>query len=212
MRRFSCILFLLILSFFVWAADPDPVLNVSASTALEVSAFMGTNFNVSVVPDGNDFDLMGSDVWWRSGRIEDYVGRKIATWSLKTNKAGGTISITATPLIPDSLAHAPEDVKASNAINYRLSFGLYVSKYEEKNIVVFSKDVNNLTQEIDLGNLPVLASTDQSVRLFLVKINDDGTCEQYTNADRMRWMTGNYTANVTITITEGSTGANGGQE
>ena len=59
--------------------------------------------------------------------------------------------------------------------------------------------VSNLT----LDNLPEMASSSQPVRILLVSDNN-GEITPYTNADRIGWEPGNYSANVTIAITGGT--------
>ena len=198
MRKPVCILALIIISFTLWAAEPEPRLNVSATTALDVSTFMGDVANVSIVPEGMPFDVMGSDVWWKTGNIDDYVGRKIATWSLRTNSVNKKLSITADPLS-----------NGNETINYRLSFGVYYydtesRRYVEKKIHVYSNNIDNkLVSELTLDNLPEMASSGQPVRILLVGDNN-GEITPYTNADRIGWEAGDYSANVTISITGGT--------
>lgn len=184
------------ISFTAWA-EVEPRLNVSATTALDVSTFMGDVANVSIIPEGMPFDVMGSDVWWKTGNIDDYVGRKIATWSLRTNSVNKQLSITADPLS-----------NGNETINYRLSFGVYYydsesKRYVEKKIHVYSNNIDNkLVSELALNNLPEMASSSQPVRILLVG-DKNGVITPYTNADRIGWEAGDYSANVTISITGG---------
>ena len=162
---------------------------------------MGDVANVSIVPEGMPFDVMGSDVWWKTGNIDDYVGRKIATWSLRTNSTNKQLSITAHPL-----THEEDGTKT---INYRLTFGVYyydkdVDKYVERKIHVYSNAITPsvVADGLVLNNLPVMASSSQPVRILLV--SDNGVAvTPYTNADRIGWKEGNYSANVEIAITGG---------
>lgn len=198
MRKLVIILSLIIISFTVWADEVEPRLNVSATTALDVSTFMGDVANVSIVPEGMPFDVMGSDVWWKTGNIDDYVGRKIATWSLRTNSANKKLSITANPLS-----------NGNDTINYRLSFGVYFydtesRRYVEDKIHVYSNNIDNkMVSNLTLDNLPEMASSSQPVRILLVS-DKNGEITPYTNADRIGWEPGNYSANVTIAITGGT--------
>ncbi len=198
MRKLVCILALIIISFAVWADEVEPRLNVSATTALDVSTFMGDVANVSIVPEGMPFDVMGTDVWWKTGNIDDYVGRKIATWSLRTNSANKKLSITANPLS-----------NGNDTINYRLSFGVYFydtesRRYVEDKIHVYSNNIDNkMVSNLTLDNLPEMASSSQPVRILLVS-DINGEITPYTNADRIGWDSGNYSANVTIAITGGT--------
>lgn len=198
MRKLVLILALIIISFTVWADEVEPRLNVSATTALDVSTFMGDVANVSIIPEGMPFDVMGSDVWWKTGNIDDYVGRKIATWSLRTNSTNKQLSITATPL-----------TNGEEIINYRLSFGVYFydtesRRYVEDKIHVYSNDIDNkMVSNLTLDNLPEMASSSQPVRILLVS-DKNGEITPYTNADRIGWEPGNYSANVTIAITGGT--------
>ena len=200
MRKLMCILILVFISLAVWAADPTPKLNVSATTALDISTFMGDVANVSIVPEGMPFDVMGSDVWWKTGNIDDYVGRKIATWSLRTNSTNKRLSITAHPLALET--------DGSKTINYRLTFGVYYydqteKKYVEKKIHIYSNDITTpVVTDLDLNNLPIMASSSQPVRILLVS-DVGGDITPYTNADRIGWSAGNYSANVEIAITGG---------
>ena len=200
MRKLMCILILVFISLAVWAADPTPKLNVSATTALDISTFMGDVANVSIVPEGMPFDVMGSDVWWKTGNIDDYVGRKIATWSLRTNSTNKRLSITAHPLALET--------DGSKIINYRLTFGVYYydqteKKYVEKKIHIYSNDITTpVVTDLDLNNLPIMASSSQPVRILLVS-DVGGDITPYTNADRIGWSAGNYSANVEIAITGG---------
>ena len=198
MRKLVLILALIIISFTVWADEVEPRLNVSATTALDVSTFMGDVANVSIIPEGMPFDVMGTDVWWKTGNIDDYVGRKIATWSLRTNSANKKLSITASPLS-----------NGNDTINYRLSFGVYFydtesRRYVEDKIHVYSNNIDNkMVSNLTLDNLPEMASSSQPVRILLVSDNN-GEITPYTNADRIGWEPGNYSANVTIAITGGT--------
>ncbi len=198
MRKLVLILALIIISFTVWADEVEPRLNVSATTALDVSTFMGDVANVSIIPEGMPFDVMGSDVWWKTGNIDDYVGRKIATWSLRTNSTNKQLSITATPL-----------TNGEEIINYRLSFGVYFydtesRRYVEDKIHVYSNDIDNkMVSNLALTNLPEMASSSQPVRILLVS-DKNGVITPYTNADRIGWEAGDYSANVTIAITGGT--------
>ena len=198
MRKLVIILSLIIISFTVWADEVEPRLNVSATTALDVSTFMGDVANVSIIPEGMPFDVMGSDVWWKTGNIDDYVGRKIATWSLRTNSANKKLSITANPLS-----------NGNDTINYRLSFGVYFydtesRRYVEDKIHVYSNNIDNkMVSNLTLDNLPEMASSSQPVRILLVS-DKNGEITPYTNADRIGWEPGNYSANVTIAITGGT--------
>ena len=198
MRKLVIILSLIIISFTVWADEVEPRLNVSATTALDVSTFMGDVANVSIIPEGMPFDVMGTDVWWKTGNIDDYVGRKIATWSLRTNSANKKLSITASPLS-----------NGNDTINYRLSFGVYFydtesRRYVEDKIHVYSNNIDNkMVSNLTLDNLPEMASSSQPVRILLVSDNN-GEITPYTNADRIGWEPGNYSANVTIAITGGT--------
>ena len=200
MRKLMCILILVFISLAVWAADPTPKLNVSATTALDISTFMGDVANVSIVPEGMPFDVMGSDVWWKTGNIDDYVGRKIATWSLRTNSTNKRLSITAHPLALET--------DGSKIINYRLTFGVYfydsnTDRYVEKKIHIYSNDITTpVVTDLDLNNLPIMASSSQPVRILLVS-DVGGDITPYTNADRIGWSAGNYSANVEIAITGG---------
>lgn len=200
MRKLMCILILVFISLAVWAADPTPKLNVSATTALDISTFMGDVANVSIVPEGMPFDVMGSDVWWKTGNIDDYVGRKIATWSLRTNSTNKRLSITAHPLALET--------DGSKIINYRLTFGVYFydqteKKYVERKIHIYSNDITSkVVTDLDLNNLPIMASSSQPVRILLVS-DVGGDITPYTNADRIGWSAGNYSANVEIAITGG---------
>lgn len=200
MRKLMCILILVFISLAVWAADPTPKLNVSATTALDISTFMGDVANVSIVPEGMPFDVMGSDVWWKTGNIDDYVGRKIATWSLRTNSTNKRLSITAHPLALET--------DGSKIINYRLTFGVYYydqteKKYVERKIHIYSNDITSkVVTDLDLNNLPIMASSSQPVRILLVS-DVGGDITPYTNADRIGWSAGNYSANVEIAITGG---------
>ena len=200
MRKLMCILILVFISLAVWAADPTPKLNVSATTALDISTFMGDVANVSIVPEGMPFDVMGSDVWWKTGNIDDYVGRKIATWSLRTNSTNKRLSITAHPLALQT--------DGTKQINYRLTFGVYfydstTDRYIEKKIHIYSNDITTpVVTDLDLNNLPIMASSSQPVRILLVS-DHDGDITPYTNADRIGWSAGNYSANVEIAITGG---------
>ena len=200
MRKLVCILMMVFISLAVWAEDPTPKLNVSATTALDISTFMGDVANVSIVPEGMPFDVMGSDVWWKTGNIDDYVGRKIATWSLRTNSTNKRLSITAHPLALEA--------DASKTINYRLTFGVYfydsnTARYVEKKIHIYSNDITTpVITDLDLNNLPIMASSSQPVRILLVS-DVDGDITPYTNADRIGWSAGNYSADVVITITGG---------
>ena len=200
MRKLMCILILVFISLAVWAADPTPKLNVSATTALEISTFMGDVANVSIVPEGMPFDVMGSEVWWKTGNIDDYVGRKIATWSLRTNSTNKRLSITAHPLTLNT--------DPSKTINYRLTFGVYFydsvsDRYVEKKIHIYSNDITSkVVTDLDLNSLPIMASSSQPVRILLVS-DVDGDITPYTNADRIGWSAGNYSANVEIAITGG---------
>lgn len=199
MRKLVLILALIIISFTVWADEEEPRLNVSATTALDVSTFMGDVANVSIIPEGMPFDVMGSDVWWKTGNIDDYVGRKIATWSLRTNSTNKQLSITATPL-----------TNGEEIINYRLSFGVYFydsesRRYVEDKIHVYSNDIDDkMVSNLALTNLPEMASSSQPVRILLVSNTENGEITPYTNADRIGWEPGNYSANVTIAITGGT--------
>lgn len=204
MRKLMCILMMVFISLAVWAVDETPRLNVSATTALDISTFMGDVANVSIVPEGMPFDVMGSDVWWKTGNIDDYVGRKIATWSLRTNTVNKRLSITAHPLTLDGS-------NGSESINYRLTFGVYYydqteEKYVERKIHVYSNDIASPMvtdlDHLDLNNLPTMASSSQPVRILLVS-DKDGEITPYTNADRIGWSSGNYSANVEIAITGG---------
>lgn len=198
MRKLVIILSLIIISFTVWANEVEPRLNVSATTALDVSTFMGDVANVSIIPEGMPFDVMGSDVWWKTGNIDDYVGRKIATWSLRTNSANKKLSITANPLS-----------NGNDTINYRLSFGVYFydtesRRYVEDKIHVYSNNIDNkMVSNLTLDNLPEMASSSQPVRILLVS-DKNGEITPYTNADRIGWEPGDYSANVTIAITGGT--------
>ena len=202
MRKLVCILMMVFISLAVWAADPTPKLNVSATTALDISTFMGDVANVSIVPEGMPFDVMGSDVWWKTGNINDYVGRKIATWSLRTNSTNKRLSITAHPLALET--------DANKTINYRLTFGVYFydrdsDRYVEKKIHIYSNNIANSVVAdpgLDLNSLPIMASSSQPVRILLVS-DEDGDITPYTNADRIGWSSGNYAADVEITITGG---------
>ena len=202
MRKLMCILMMVFVSLAVLAADDTPILNVSATTALDISTFMGDVANVSIVPEeGMPFDVMGSDVWWKTGNIDDYVGRKIATWSLRTNTTNKSLSITAHPL-----THEEDGTKT---INYRLTFGVYyydkdVGKYVERKIHVYSNAITPsvVADGLVLDNLPEMASSSQPVRILLVSDNCVAVTP-YTNADRIGWKEGNYSANVEITITGG---------
>ena len=200
MRKLMCILILVFISLAVWAADPTPKLNVSATTALDISTFMGDVANVSIVPEGMPFDVMGSDVWWKTGNIDDYVGRKIATWSLRTNSTNKRLSITAHPLALQT--------DGTKQINYRLTFGVYfydstTDRYIEKKIHIYSNDITTpVVTDLDLNNLPIMASSSQPVRILLVS-DVGGDITPYTNADRIGWSAGNYSANVEIAITGG---------
>lgn len=200
MRKLVCVLIMVFISLAVWAADPTPKLNVSATTALDISTFMGDVANVSIVPEGMPFDVMGSDVWWKTGNIDDYVGRKIATWSLRTNSTNKRLSITAHPLALET--------DGSKIINYRLTFGVYfydsnTDRYVEKKIHIYSNDITTpVVTDLDLNNLPIMASSSQPVRILLVS-DVGGDITPYTNADRIGWSAGNYSANVEIAITGG---------
>ena len=200
MRKLMCILILVFISLAVWAADPTPKLNVSATTALDISTFMGDVANVSIVPEGMPFDVMGSDVWWKTGNIDDYVGRKIATWSLRTNSTNKRLSITAHPLALQT--------DGTKQINYRLTFGVYfydstTDRYIEKKIHIYSNDITSkVVTDLDLNSLPIMASSSQPVRILLVS-DVGGDITPYTNADRIGWSAGNYSANVEIAITGG---------
>jgi len=200
MRRLVCILAIVFVTLTLWAAEATPRLNVSATTALDISTFMGDVANVSVVPEGMPFDVMGSDVWWKTGNIDDYVGRRIATWSLRTNSTNKQLSITAHPLALDT--------DSSKKINYRLTFGVYfydenTDRYVEKKIHIYSNDIASpVVTDLDLNNLPIMASSSQPVRILLVSDNN-GAITPYTNADRIGWSAGNYSANVEISITGG---------
>jgi len=200
MRKLVCVLIMVFISLAVWAADPTPKLNVSATTALDISTFMGDVANVSIVPEGMPFDVMGSDVWWKTGNIDDYVGRKIATWSLRTNSTNKRLSITAHPLALET--------DGSKIINYRLTFGVYYydqteKKYVERKIHIYSNDITSkVVTDLDLNNLPIMASSSQPVRILLVS-DVGGDITPYTNADRIGWSAGNYSANVEIAITGG---------
>lgn len=200
MRKLVCVLIMVFISLAVWAADPTPKLNVSATTALDISTFMGDVANVSIVPEGMPFDVMGSDVWWKTGNIDDYVGRKIATWSLRTNSTNKRLSITAHPLALQT--------DGTKQINYRLTFGVYfydstTDRYIEKKIHIYSNDITTpVVTDLDLNNLPIMASSSQPVRILLVS-DHDGDITPYTNADRIGWSAGNYSANVEIAITGG---------
>lgn len=200
MRKLVCILIVVFVSLAVWAADPTPKLNVSATTALDISTFMGDVANVSIVPEGMPFDVMGSDVWWKTGNIDDYVGRKIATWSLRTNSTNKRLSITAHPLALQT--------DGTKQINYRLTFGVYfydstTDRYVEKKIHIYSNDITTpVVTDLDLNNLPIMASSSQPVRILLVS-DHDGDITPYTNADRIGWSAGNYSADVEIAITGG---------
>ena len=200
MRKLVCVLIMVFISLAVWAADPTPKLNVSATTALDISTFMGDVANVSIVPEGMPFDVMGSDVWWKTGNIDDYVGRKIATWSLRTNSTNKRLSITAHPLALQT--------DGTKQINYRLTFGVYfydstTDRYIEKKIHIYSNDITSkVVTDLDLNNLPIMASSSQPVRILLVS-DVGGDITPYTNADRIGWSAGNYSANVEIAITGG---------
>jgi hypothetical protein len=200
MRRLVCILAIVFVTLTLWAAEATPRLNVSATTALDISTFMGDVANVSVVPEGMPFDVMGSDVWWKTGNIDDYVGRRIATWSLRTNSTNKQLSITAHPLALET--------DTTKKINYRLTFGVYfydedVDRYVEKKIHIYSNDIASpVVTDLDLNNLPIMASSSQPVRILLVSDNN-GAITPYTNADRIGWSAGNYSANVEISITGG---------
>jgi len=200
MRKLVCVLAMVLITLTLWAADSTPRLNVSATTALDISTFMGDVANVSVVPEGMPFDVMGSDVWWKTGNIDDYVGRRIATWSLRTNSTNKQLSITAHPLALDT--------DSSKKINYRLTFGVYfydenTDRYVEKKIHIYSNDIASpVVTDLDLNNLPIMASSSQPVRILLVSDNN-GAITPYTNADRIGWSAGNYSANVEISITGG---------
>ncbi len=200
MRKLVCILAMVFITLTVWADDATPRLNVSATTALDISTFMGDVANVSIVPEGMPFDVMGSDVWWKTGNIDDYVGRRIATWSLRTNSTNKQLSITAHPLALET--------DTTKKINYRLTFGIYfydenVDRYVEKKIHIYSNDIASpVVTDLDLNNLPIMASSSQPVRILLVSDNN-GAITPYTNADRIGWSAGNYSANVEISITGG---------
>ena len=200
MRKLVCVLAMVLISLTLWAADSTPRLNVSATTALDISTYMGDVANVSVVPEGMPFDVMGSDVWWKTGNIDDYVGRRIATWSLRTNSTNKQLSITAHPLALET--------DTTKIINYRLTFGTYfydenVDRYVEKKIHIYSNDIASpVVTDLDLNNLPIMASSSQPVRILLVSDNN-GAITPYTNADRIGWSAGNYSANVEISITGG---------
>ena len=200
MRKLVCVLAMVLITLTLWAADATPRLNVSATTALDISTFMGDVANVSVVPEGMPFDVMGSDVWWKTGNIDDYVGRRIATWSLRTNSTNKQLTITAHPLALET--------DTTKKINYRLTFGVYfydedVDRYVEKKIHIYSNDIASpVVTDLDLNNLPIMASSSQPVRILLVSDNN-GAITPYTNADRIGWSAGNYSANVEIAITGG---------
>lgn len=200
MRKLVCILTVVFISLAVWAAEATPRLNVSATTALDISTFMGDVANVSIVPEGMPFDVMGPDVWWKTGNIDDYVGRRIATWSLRTNSTNKSLSITAHPLTLDS--------DGSKIINYRLTFGVYfydstADRYVERKIHIYSNEITSpIVTDLDLNNLPIMASSSQPVRILLVN-DEDGSIAPYTNAERIGWSAGNYSANVEIAITGG---------
>ena len=202
MRKLVCILVLVFISLAVLTAEVTPRLNVSATTALDISTFMGDVANVSIVPEGMPFDVMGSDVWWKTGNIDDYVGRKIATWSVRTNSSNKQLSITAHPLV---LVGSD----GSKRINYRLSFGVYYydsdsDRYVEKKIHIYSDDISSpVVSELDLNNLPIMASSSQPVRILLVN-EDGGGIAPYTNAERIGWSAGDYSANVVISVTGGT--------
>ena len=139
-------------------------------------------------------------VWWKTGNIDDYVGRKIATWSLRTNSTNKRLSITAHPLALET--------DGSKIINYRLTFGVYYydqteKKYVERKIHIYSNDITSkVVTDLDLNNLPIMASSSQPVRILLVS-DVGGDITPYTNADRIGWSAGNYSANVEIAITGG---------
>lgn len=200
MRKLVCVLAMVLITLTLWAADSTPRLNVSATTALDISTYMGDVANVSVVPEGMPFDVMGSDVWWKTGNIDDYVGRRIATWSVRTNSTNKQLSITAHPLALET--------DTTKKINYRLTFGIYfydenVDRYVEKKIHIYSNDIASpVVTDLDLNNLPIMASSSQPVRILLVSDNN-GAITPYTNADRIGWSAGNYSANVEIAITGG---------
>ena len=229
MRKIATALLVFVSVFALWATEPEtppPVLNASASTGLEIHAFMGSMINVSITPlpstglEGIPFDLMGSDVWYRSGDIETNTGRLIATWSLRTNVGARTLSITAGPLIQVNKEDGTVPATPQK-IFYRLVFTLfyynqskkanetkYLYVYSDGHATEFTSEISNYLAST---NMP-LVSSDQSVRILLVKPTDEQNPTQnkasygpYSASDRKNgWDSGWYEADISIEITGGS--------
>ena len=197
-------------------------LESSNSTGISVNALMGVFHDVMITPVDNDglsglpFDIMGDDVWYRSGTLNG-MGRLIATWTIIMNGDARSLSITAQPLrrTKDANGKAVVD-NPPQEICYWISFALRYHAHDDANNDIiqeayigvygdgiqhpFNTQFNNFAP---LGINTPFVSEDQPVRILLVK----STGVPYSAAERgsstSGWLNGVYEATVTIEITGG---------
>ncbi len=207
-RLLSCLITCLI-AFSISAASGDPILNTSATSGIDIHAYMGIMCNVSIdiLPntgyEGAPFDIMGSDVWGKTSDAGMNTGRLVAKWSYRTNEQNRVLSIGATPL-----------KNGETTINYRLVFSM---EGTSDKLFVFSRipdspteamideysfdfDINNYSTDQGYTINNPVASTNQNVRIILCDFNGSYDIVEYTDNQRNAWSEGNYTSTIYVRV------------